>query len=155
MKLPERKRIETDAVFIKKSTLPGAGKGLFTRKAFSKGERVIEYKGRIVTYKQVQDSGVVNPYIFYVNRDHVIDAMPFPDSHGRYVNDAEGPVTIPGCSNNVRFVVVNKRVFFEAITDIIPGAEIFVSYGKDYWETIAFNQAVEKAYGVPRAGKRK
>jgi len=127
--------IEPEAVFVKKSTLPGVGKGLFTRRAIAKGERIIEYKGRITTFKQVQESGVVNPYIYYVNRNHVIDAMQFPESAGRYVNDAEGPVTIPGCSNNARFIVINKRVFFEAITDILPGAEIFVR--------------MEKAIGTP------
>jgi SET domain-containing protein len=150
MKPPDRKRIEPDGVFVKKSTLPGAGKGLFTRRAISKGERIIEYKGRITTFKQVQESGTVNPYVYYVNRNYVIDAMPFPDSLGRYVNDAEGPVTLPGCSNNAKFIVVNKKVFFEAVTDILPGAEIFVSYGKSYWETIAFNKAVEKTYGTKR-----
>jgi SET domain-containing protein len=155
MKPPDRKRIEPDGVFVKKSTLPGVGKGLFTRRPIAKGEKIIEYKGRIVTFRQIQESTVVNPYVYYVNRNHVIDAMPFPDSAGRYVNDAEGPVTMPGCSNNARFVVINKRVFFEAITDILPGAEIFVSYGKSYWDTIAFNQLVEKSYGTDRSrGKR-
>ena len=155
MKPPNRKRIEPEGVFVKKSTLPGVGKGLFTRRAIAKGERIIEYKGRITTFKQVQESGIVNPYIYYVNRNHVIDAMGFPESAGRYVNDAEGPVTMPGCSNNARFIVINKRVFFEAITDILPGSEIFVSYGKGYWETIAFNQLVEKSYGSTQKSKPK
>ena len=155
MKPPDRKRVEPDGVFVKKSTLPGVGKGLFTRRPIAKGERIIEYKGRITSYKAVQESGIVNPYIYYVNRNHVIDAMPFPESAARHANDAEGPVTLPGCSNNAKFVVINKRVFLEAITDIQPGSEIFVAYGKGYWDTIAFNNAVEKSYGVTQKQKRK
>jgi SET domain-containing protein len=155
MKRPDRKRIEPDGVFVKKSILPGVGKGLFTRRLIARGEKIIEYKGRIVTFKQIQESGVVNPYVYYVNRNHVIDAMPFPDSVGRYVNDAEGPVTKPGCSNNAKFVVNNKRVFFEAITDILPGSEIFVSYGSSYWDTTAFNQLVEKSYGAGHSPGKK
>ena len=136
MKPPDRKRIEPANVYSKKSTLPGTGKGLFTRTPVSKGSIIIEYKGLITTFKKIQDNPAINPYVYYVNRNHVIDAMPFPDSLGRYANDADGLVTMAGCSNNAKFVVVKKKVFFEALRDILPGAEIFVSYGKDYWETI-------------------
>ena len=155
MKPPDHKRVEPGGVFVKKSTLPGVGKGLFTRKPIAKGERIIEYKGRITTYKEVQEAGTENPYIYYVNRNHVIDALPFPETAARHANDAEGPVRLPGVGNNAKFTVVNKRVFLEAITDILPGAEIFVAYGKGYWETIAFNNAVEKSYGVTQKQKRK
>lgn len=155
MKPPDHKRIETDGVFVKKSTLPGVGKGLFTRRAIAKGQRIIEYKGRITTFKEIQESGIVNPYIYYVNRNHVIDALPFPENAARHANDAEGPVTLPGCSNNAKFTVTNKRVFLEAIKDILPGSEIFVAYGKGYWETIAFNNAVEKTYGAKQTTKQK
>ncbi len=155
MKPPDRKRLDPDGVFVKKSTLPGVGKGLFARKAIFKGERIIEYKGHITTFKAVQESGIVNPYIYYVNRNHIIDALPFPGNAARHANDAEGPVTIPGCSNNAKFTVANKRVFLEALTNINPGSEIFVAYGKGYWDTIAFNNAVEKSYGVTQKSKRK
>ena len=146
MKKPDHKRIEPANLYVKKSTLPGTGKGLFTKTAVSKGQIIIEYKGLITTFKKIQDNKTVNPYVYYVNRNHVIDAMPFPDSLGRYANDAEGIVTRTGFKNNSKFIVVNKKVFFEAVTDILPGAEIFVSYGKDYWENISFNLAVKKSY---------
>ncbi|MEP6749862.1 MAG: SET domain-containing protein-lysine N-methyltransferase [Bacteroidota bacterium] len=155
MKPPDHKRIEPSNLYTKKSTLPGAGKGLFTRTPFSKGQRIIEYKGLITTFKKIQDNAAVNPYVYFVNRNHVIDAMPFPDSMGRYANDANGLVNKDGCVNNAKFIVVNKKVFFEALIDILPGAEIFVSYGKDYWETIKFNLAVEKSYQSPGKTKKK
>lgn len=155
MKPPEHKRVEPASVFAKKSTLPGVGKGLFARRLILKGERIIEYKGRITTFREVQESEVVNPYIYYVNRNHVIDAMPFPESLGRYANDAQGPVQLAGCVNNAKFLVVAKRVFFEATANIQPGAEIFVSYGKGYWETIAINESIQKSYGAPPNPKAK
>jgi SET domain-containing protein len=155
MKPPDRKRIEPANLYVKKSTLPGTGKGLFTRTPVSKGQIIIEYKGLITTFKKIQDNTAINPYVYYVNRNHVIDAMPFPDSLGRYANDAEGIVTMAGYKNNSKFIVVNKKVFFEAVMDILPGAEIFVSYGKNYWDTITFNLAVEKSYQVRRTAKKR
>ena len=40
-------------VIVKKSKLPGAGKGLFAKKFIPKGTRIVEYKGRIKTWKEV------------------------------------------------------------------------------------------------------
>ena len=37
---------------VKKSTLPGAGKGLFTLNDIDKGEIVCEYEGERITWKQ-------------------------------------------------------------------------------------------------------
>lgn len=56
---------------IKTSVIPGAGKGLFTRKPIPKGARITEYKGKITTWKQVDDKNGLNRYVFYVKRDHV------------------------------------------------------------------------------------
>jgi SET domain-containing protein len=155
MKPPDHKRIEPARAYIKKSTLPGTGKGLFTRTPILKGEIIIEYKGIITTFKKIRENGADNPYIYYVNRNHVIDAMPFPGSLARYANDAEGIVVIAGCKNNAKFIVVNKKVFIQALTDILPGAEIFVSYGKDYWDTVIFNLAVKKSYQATGKVKKK
>ncbi|HMC84701.1 MAG TPA: hypothetical protein VKI61_04220, partial [Chitinophagaceae bacterium] len=87
MKPPVNKRIVPAAFFIKKSRLPGAGKGLFTRDALMQGQIIIEYKGRITTYKEVQQNKTISPYVYFVNNNYVIDAMAFPESLGRYAND--------------------------------------------------------------------
>ena len=144
---PLNKRIQPAVLVVRKSTLPGVGKGLFTKDFIVKGQLIVEYKGTITTLKQVQENNEVNPYVFLVNRSHVIDAKAFPENVARYANDAEGITTYPGCVNNARFVIINKRVFLKAECDILPGAEILVPYGKDYWDTIRFNKAVEKSYG--------
>ena len=41
-------------LFIKKSLLPAAGKGLFTRIQIRKGDRIIEYKGRHRLWKDAK-----------------------------------------------------------------------------------------------------
>ncbi|PZR24775.1 MAG: SET domain-containing protein-lysine N-methyltransferase, partial [Azospira oryzae] len=41
-------------LYVKKSTLPGAGKGLFTKVFIPKGTRIIEYKGEVLTWKEVE-----------------------------------------------------------------------------------------------------
>ena len=75
MNINERKGISQHRLVVKKSHLPGAGKGLFTRDLISKGSFIIEYKGSITTWKKVLESTEFNGYVYYVNRNHVIDAM--------------------------------------------------------------------------------
>src|SRR5690606_2925408 len=49
-------------LFVKKSTIPNAGKGLFTKKAIAKGTRIVEYKGKISAWKDVKDEDGKNGY---------------------------------------------------------------------------------------------
>jgi len=83
---------------VKESCIPGAGKGLFTKIFIPKGTRIIEYKGRIRTWKEVENDDS-NYYIFYVNRNHIIDAGKRTKSLARYINDASGLQKIKGLSN--------------------------------------------------------
>src|SRR5882757_7248199 len=95
---------------VKKSRLPMAGKGLFTRKPIPKGTRIVEYQGRITTWKEV-DGDTENPYIFYVKRSHVIDARPYKSAKARFANDARGIKKIKGITNNAVYVEDGVRVF--------------------------------------------
>ena len=109
MKPPEHKRIHPDTLVVKKSNLPGAGKGLFTREAIGQGELIIEYKGAITTFEKVRQNKVISPYVYYVNRNYVIDANAFPNSLGRYANDAAGLSVFPGIVNNTQFILLYKK----------------------------------------------
>lgn len=75
---------------IKRSVIPRAGKGLFTTKLIPRGSKIIEYKGRITNWKRAENKKSDNKYLFYVNRDYVIDAKPYKKSLARYANDARG-----------------------------------------------------------------
>ena len=141
----ERKGISQHRLVVKKSRLPGAGKGLFTRDLISKGSFIVEYKGSITTWKKVLESTAFNGYVYYVNRNHVIDAMQDDAGIARYANDAKGMVTVPGIVNNAEYVIRNKQVFIKAITEINAGEEILVAYGKEYWDVIKYNQKIDAA----------
>jgi SET domain-containing protein len=124
---------------IKKSLIPGAGMGLFTTVFIAKGTRIVEYKGRSTTWKDVEHD-YKNGYIYSIDPNHVIDAKTYKKALGRYANDARGLVSSKGLSNNSKYVVDELKVFIESIKDIPAGSEIFVSYGREYWDVMRRNQ---------------
>ncbi len=126
-------------LFIKKSTIPNAGQGLFTKKAIPKGTRIIEYTGKRSTWKEVKDEDGKNGYIFYINRNNVINGKPNKKAFARYANDARGLTRIKGLLNNADYVVDGLNAYIESKKDIPAGGEILVDYGKDYWKIIREN----------------
>ncbi|MDQ6761584.1 MAG: SET domain-containing protein [Bacteroidota bacterium] len=124
---------------IKRSGIPKAGKGLFTKISIPKGAVIAEYEGEITTWKKVQQTNEFNGYVFYISKNHVIDARPYIKSFARYINDAKGITRIEGLQNNSKYVNEDNRIFIYAIKDIPAGSEIFVSYKKDYWDVIRHN----------------
>jgi uncharacterized protein len=143
-----------DQLVVKKSTLPNAGKGLFTKKAIKKGTRIVEYKGRITTWKEVQNDNGENPYIFYLKRDHVINAEPYKKALARFANDAKGLHRVKGMSNNAEYKEDGLRVFITATKDIPAGGEIFVDYGKEYWDVIRYNRKIEERQNRAKKSSR-
>lgn len=131
-------------LYVKKSTLPNAGKGLFTKVPIPKGSLVVEYKGKITTWKDVKDEDGKNGYIFYVKRYHVIDALPTKGPLARYANDARGLTRIKGITNNCDYITKELKAYIESKKNIEAGSEIFVDYGPDYWKVIRENIAADK-----------
>ena len=64
-----------------------AGKGLFAKRRFEKGELIVNYRGAVVISSTSED----NFYAFDTGKPHhlVIDATDYPDAHGRYINDID------------------------------------------------------------------
>lgn len=132
-------------LYVKKSVIPGAGKGLFTKVFIPKGTRIIEYKGEALTWKEVEQmADDRNGYVFYFNSRYVLDAWNHKKSLARYANDAKGIVRVEGLKNNAEYVIEKKRCFVEAIRDIPKGAEILVGYGGEYWQAIRYNIRLEQ-----------
>src|SRR5882724_1156354 len=123
-------------LFTKTSTLPGAGKGLFTSHPILRGARVIEYIGRMTTWKEADHRNGANGYIYYINSRRVIDALPYKKSMARYANDARGLTRISGLRNNCFYKSVGRRVYIVARNTIPAGSELLVGYGREYWEAI-------------------
>lgn len=124
---------KTKQLQVKKSTLPGAGLGLFTKVNLPKGAQITEYKGTIRWWREVKKYDGHNAYLLRVSRTHAIDARS-SKTFGRFANDALGLTRVPRLSNNAEYVVHGLRCFIEATRDIQKGEEILVSYGKEYWD---------------------
>jgi SET domain-containing protein len=124
-------------LYIKKSTLPNCGLGLFTSVDIKKGEFIVEYKGDIYTWKKCIKRAAEEDkagYVFYINKNYCIDAYDFPLELARYGNDAEGIRRKKGVKNNSEYLVKGKRVYIVSQKKIKAHSEILVPYGKDYWD---------------------
>jgi len=145
-------RLELEEITIKKPTylevkdskIPGAGYGLFTKKSLKRGEKVVEYLGEIIDYQEYNKRTDENKYgyMFYLDKKTCIDAYDTPHFVARYANDAKGLKRVPGLDNNCEYHIEDKRVYIVAKRDIRPGEELFVSYGKEYWEDIKHNMSL-------------
>jgi len=131
-------------LFIKASSIPRSGKGLFTKKFIPKGTRIIEYKGKLTSWKEVDHRNWSNGYIFYIDRHRVVDASTYRKALGRFANDARGIGRIRGLRNNAEYKAEGNKVYIDATRDIPAGAEILVDYGREYWEVIRHNLKVSK-----------
>lgn len=132
-------------LLVKKSTIPGAGKGLFTTVLIPKRKRIVEYKGTRSLWKDIKDEDGKNGYIFYITSKNVIDALPHKEALARYANDARGLTRVKGIRNNTEYIIDNGRCFLEAMRDIPASSEILVSYTADYWRTIKHNMKLVAA----------
>lgn len=126
-------------LFVQRSTLPDAGNGLFTKIFIPKGTLIIEYTGKVTSWKDVDHEDGKNGYIYYLTRNHVINASKHKAALARYANDARGLAKVKGLVNNSNYVEDKKRVFIQSFRDIPAGGEILVAYGKEYWDVIKEN----------------
>lgn len=129
------------ALIVKKSKLPGAGKGLFTTAPIKKGAKIIEYKGEIIDWKAYTQRVKENKdgYLFFISNKRCIDAWSTPQHKARYANDAAGLSRVKGLSNNSNYEIVGDKCFIVSSRDIEKGEEIFVNYTKEYWDCVRFN----------------
>ena len=137
-------------LIVKRSKLPGSGKGLFTKSDIRKNTKIAEYKGKITTWDKADHDDGKNAYIYYVNKNHVIDAKNNKISLAHYANDADGLKKLKSIVNNSTYAVEDKKVFIKALTDIPAGSEILVGYGKDYWKVMKKNGRPKRKRSVTK-----
>jgi len=127
-------------LYVKKSRLPNAGKGLFTDTDIKKDEIVCDYRGEKLTWKEClkrnEEQDGYGAYYFYVTAKNCVDAQNTVWELGRYANDAAGFVRVEGIRNNSKYEVRKGVPYIVATRKIKAGEEIFVGYGKEYWEAI-------------------
>lgn len=126
-------------LYLKKSLLPNAGKGLFVKKEFKRADIICEYKGEILPWadclKRAEEGH--EGYVFFISNKQCIDAYFTPEEMGRYANDAKGVSRVEGLRNNAQYEIKvrdgKKRGFIVATRTIKPNDEVLVDYGNDYW----------------------
>ncbi len=126
-------RAQLNGTQIKSSTIPGAGKGLFARWDFNKGDAIVRYTGDIVqTADGANDGGWQgSSYVLEVTDSWAIDAARTNTADGRMINDTVTTNKRP----NVKFAFDARRkvVTIRALKAIKAGEELFISYGREYW----------------------
>ena len=111
---------------LKKSTIPRAGKGLFTKRAFANNEKIGDYKGQKMSVAAFSALDPPSAY-GYKFRGGIIDARKTQSTITRYANDARDH------RNNSEFVDGRKKVELVATKPIPSGSEVFADYGATYW----------------------
>ena len=100
-----------------------AGLGLFATRPFKKGERIIEYVGRIISEKEAYTSR--SKYLFEVNKRKTIDGATRKNI-ARYINHS--------CRPNCEPEIEKGRVFIDTIRPVKVGEEFTYDYGKEYFD---------------------
>ena len=107
------------------------GKGVFALQPIPAGERIIEYKGQIISWPEALKRHPHNPdepnhtFYFHLDEQYVIDAAVDGNS-ARWINHS--------CDPNCKAEQVDDdagpgRVFIKALRRLRPGEELFYDYG--------------------------
>jgi SET domain-containing protein len=134
--MPPKRIILDDKLYVQRSGIEKAGKGLFARKRIPKGACIGKYLGDVVTDLTACD------------KDYIIETMPYFDMNGKEI----GPKMLCGkrMDNKMRWINDPRydRSKINAVTiqtylgevevrakrEIKPAEEIFMSYGEHYWK---------------------
>jgi len=124
MKTPQAAARDRRRIQVRKSGVHG--KGVFALRPIPAGERIIEYKGEVITWPEALRRHPHDPadpnhtFYFHIDDRHVIDAK-VGGNAARWINHA--------CEPNCQADEIDGRVFISALTDLSPGEELFYDYG--------------------------
>lgn len=103
---------------------PIHGKGVFALRQITAGDRILEYKGIVTTWKSAirrheRDGVEGHTFLFGLSDGRVIDGGQEGNS-ARWVNHA--------CAANCEAIEESGRVYFHATKDLEPGMELLIDY---------------------------
>lgn len=102
------------------------GRGVFAAQPIVRDERIIEYKGELITWREAlrrhpHDPGDPNhTFYFHIDEGHVIDAK-YGGNSSRWINHS--------CDPNCEAETEEGRVFIRTLRAIQAGEELFYDYG--------------------------
>ncbi|MBU0459203.1 MAG: SET domain-containing protein [Nanoarchaeota archaeon] len=103
------------------------GKAVFANKDFKKGEEIIEFRGKIFDYNEIDDNSYEDEHCIQIGKRTYIGPSGELDD---FINHS--------CNPNSGIKVIGKRVILITIKDIKEGEEITWDYStalnEDHWE---------------------
>ena len=109
---------------IKKSKIDNKGRGLYAAKDIKVGTKIINYKGKIITNKQVDESDKYDNkkpiYLFTLNKKYTLDGD-YPFNIAGLINHS--------CNPNSQYDGKGLKIWITAIKDIKKGEEFTCDYG--------------------------
>ena len=109
---------------IKKSKIDNKGRGLYATKDIKEGTKIIDYKGKIITNKQVDESDKYDNdkpiYLFTLNKKFTLD--------GDFSWNTAGLIN-HSCDPNSQYDGKGLKIWITAIRDIKKGEEFTCDYG--------------------------
>ena len=136
---------------VKKSKIDK--KGLYASRNISKGTKIIEYKGKIITIKQSEENPKFDNgkaiYLFNLNKKYDLDGD-FKFNTARLINHS--------CDPNCEVAGSGLKVWVYAIKDIMKDEELSYDYGfsydKDYKQFPCRCKSVKCVGYIVREGSR-
>ena len=114
---------------IKRSKIDNKGRGLYATKDIKEGTKIINYKGKIITNKQVDASDKYDNgkpiYLFTLNKRFTLDGD-FPWNTAGLINHS--------CDPNSQYDGKGLKIWVTAIKNIKKGEEFTCDYGFSYDE---------------------
>lgn len=114
-------KVQSHKKFAVKRT--NTGLGLFTIEPISKGKRIIEYLGEVLTSEEADAKG--GKYLFEINERFTIDGSA-RSNLARYLNHS--------CRPNAEAFIIGKRIWIWSKSNIKAGEAITIHYGKRYFD---------------------
>ena len=138
---------------IKKSKIDNKGRGLYATKDIKAGTKIINYIGKILTNKEVDESNKFDNtkpiYLITLNKRFTLD--------GDFSWNIAGLIN-HSCNNNCDYEGKGLKIWVSAIKDIKKGEEFTCDYGfsfdKDYKQFPCNCKAKNCCGYIVRAGSR-
>lgn len=136
--LVKKQKFMDDDLIIKRSLIPGSGKGVYTKVNIEKESIVTEFTGEKISHTVALARFILKEShsILYLNKTYSLDSLKDKTCIATYINDAKGIIRIAYLRNNVSLIRARGRLFVIAKRNIKAGEELYMNYGLHYWKAV-------------------